>query len=143
MKLIAVGVLLVFASAVQAFDLEDYAVTYRQTRDAYLKAANAVPLARGPFDSGKDAYIHAVLTYIHSLYNRGDVLNSVYLPNDIAGNTATPANFHGDLLGLHHNNNLIDNCMPADDYLPYLDVFCNPENYIGDYADLLAATQQA
>ena len=30
------------------FDLEDYAGTYRETRDAYLKAANELKLATGP-----------------------------------------------------------------------------------------------
>ena len=29
------------------FDLEDYATTYRATRDAYLKAANELKLATG------------------------------------------------------------------------------------------------
>jgi len=31
------------------FDLEDYATTYRATRDAYVKAANELALAEGPF----------------------------------------------------------------------------------------------
>ena len=31
------------------FDLEDYATTYRATRDAYLKAANELKLATGPY----------------------------------------------------------------------------------------------
>ena len=30
------------------FDLEDYAGTYRETRNAYLKAANQLKLATGP-----------------------------------------------------------------------------------------------
>jgi hypothetical protein len=34
----------------QAFDLEDYATTYRATRDAYLKALNEAILAKSPFD---------------------------------------------------------------------------------------------
>jgi len=32
------------------FDLEDYATTYRATRDAYLKAANELKLATGPYN---------------------------------------------------------------------------------------------
>jgi hypothetical protein len=32
------------------FDLEDYATTYRATRDAYLKAANEFVLAKAPMD---------------------------------------------------------------------------------------------
>lgn len=32
------------------FDLEDYATTYRATRDAYLKAANEFALAKDPYD---------------------------------------------------------------------------------------------
>jgi len=42
------------------FDLEDYATTYRATRDAYLKAANELKLATGalwctrlPFGCGR------------------------------------------------------------------------------------------
>jgi hypothetical protein len=31
-----------------ALDLEDYATTYRATRDAYLKAGNERKLAQGP-----------------------------------------------------------------------------------------------
>jgi hypothetical protein len=31
------------------FDLEDYAGTYRETRNAYLKAANQLKLATGPY----------------------------------------------------------------------------------------------
>eukprot|EP00283_Hemiselmis_rufescens_P000205 CAMPEP_0173470274 /NCGR_PEP_ID=MMETSP1357-20121228/77789_1 /TAXON_ID=77926 /ORGANISM="Hemiselmis rufescens, Strain PCC563" /LENGTH=60 /DNA_ID=CAMNT_0014438543 /DNA_START=522 /DNA_END=704 /DNA_ORIENTATION=+ len=31
------------------FDLGEYATTYRATRDAYLKAANELKLATGPY----------------------------------------------------------------------------------------------
>ena len=34
-----------------AFDLEDYATTYRATSDAYLKASNELALAKGPMDA--------------------------------------------------------------------------------------------
>jgi hypothetical protein len=37
------------ASTAQAFDVEDYATTYRATRDAYWKAANELRLANGKF----------------------------------------------------------------------------------------------
>merc|ERR1711898_69458 len=39
------------------FDLEDYAGTYRETRDAYLKAANELKLATGPYKAARDAYV--------------------------------------------------------------------------------------
>ena len=35
------------------FDLEDYATTYRATRDAYLKAANELKLATGPYKAAR------------------------------------------------------------------------------------------
>jgi len=41
------------------FDLEDYAGTYRETRDAYLKAANELKLATGPYKAARDAYVAA------------------------------------------------------------------------------------
>ena len=45
------------------FDLEDYATTYRATRDAYLKAANELKLATGPYKAARDAYVAATATY--------------------------------------------------------------------------------
>ena len=50
------------------FDLEDYATTYRVTRDAYLKAANELKLATGPYKAARDAYVAATDTYTKSLY---------------------------------------------------------------------------
>jgi len=50
------------------FDLEDYATTYRATRDAYLKAANELKLATGPYKASRDAYVAATATYTKSLY---------------------------------------------------------------------------
>ena len=50
------------------FDLEDYAGTYRETRDAYLKAANELKLATGPYKAARDAYVAATATYTKSLY---------------------------------------------------------------------------
>ena len=44
------------------FDLEDYATTYRATRDAYLKAANELKLATGPYKAARDAYVAATAT---------------------------------------------------------------------------------
>jgi len=49
------------------FDLEDYATTYRATRDA-LKAANELKLATGPYKAVRDAYVAATATYTKSLY---------------------------------------------------------------------------
>ena len=45
------------------FDLEDYAGTYRETRNAYLKAANQLKLATGPYKAARDAYVAATATY--------------------------------------------------------------------------------
>ena len=45
------------------FDLEDYAGTYRETRNAYLKAANQLKLATGPYKDARDAYVAATATY--------------------------------------------------------------------------------
>lgn len=42
------------------FDLEDYATTYRATRDAATKALNELTLATGPYDAAKAAYAVAV-----------------------------------------------------------------------------------
>ena len=50
------------------FDLEDYAGTYRATRDAYLKAANELKLATGPYKAARDAYVAATATYTKGLY---------------------------------------------------------------------------
>jgi ABC-type transporter lipoprotein component MlaA len=48
--------------------LQDYATTYRATRDAYLKAANELKLATGPYKAARDAYVAATATYTKSLY---------------------------------------------------------------------------
>ena len=45
-----------------------YATTYRATRDAYLKAANELKLATGPYKAARDAYVAATATYTKSLY---------------------------------------------------------------------------
>jgi hypothetical protein len=44
------------------------ATTYRATRDAYLKAANELKLATGPYKAARDAYVAATATYTKSLY---------------------------------------------------------------------------
>ena len=59
-----------FIYTASAFDLEDYATTYRATRDAYLKAANELKLATGPYKAARDAYVAATATYTKSLYER-------------------------------------------------------------------------
>ncbi len=48
--------------------LQDYAGTYRETRNAYLKAANQLKLATGPYKAARDAYVAATATYTKSLY---------------------------------------------------------------------------
>ncbi len=45
-----------------------YATTYRANRDAYLKAANELKLATGPYKAARDAYVAATATYTKSLY---------------------------------------------------------------------------
>lgn len=49
--------ILTLSQAALAFDLEDYATTYRATRDAYLKAGNERKLAHGPWSSAAKAWI--------------------------------------------------------------------------------------
>ena len=51
----------------QAFDLEDYATTYRATRDAYLKALNELKLATSPYKSAQKSYYIAQKTYSSGL----------------------------------------------------------------------------
>jgi hypothetical protein len=68
--------LLGFVYSATAFDLEDYATTYRATRDAYLKAANELKLATGPYKAARDAYVAATATYTKSLYERRRLDNS-------------------------------------------------------------------
>ena len=45
------------AGSAHAFDLEDYATTYRATRDSYLKAGNEQRLAEGPWAASARAMI--------------------------------------------------------------------------------------
>ena len=70
MKTLIKMAMLGFLTFANAFDLEDYATTYRATRDAYLKAANELKLATGPYKAARDAYVAATATYTKSLYER-------------------------------------------------------------------------
>jgi hypothetical protein len=65
---LCIDVLLLVQMFALLFDLEDYATTYRATRDAYLKAANELKLATGPYKAARDAYVAATATYTKSLY---------------------------------------------------------------------------
>jgi hypothetical protein len=58
---------LTIAIGAHAFDIEDYATTYRATRDAYLKSANELKLATGPYVAARKAYVEASLKYLESL----------------------------------------------------------------------------
>lgn len=52
------------------FDLEDYAVVYRETRDAYIiKAANKLKLAThsSPRKAVRDAHVTATVTHTKSI----------------------------------------------------------------------------
>ena len=64
---------LAMALPAMAFDLEDYATTYRATRDAYLKAANELKLATGPYTAAHDAYVAANIKYNASLGSPDDI----------------------------------------------------------------------
>ena len=71
-----------FVYSASAFDLEDYATTYRATRDAYLKAANELKLATGPYKAARDAYVAATATYTKSLYERRRLMDTDNLSFD-------------------------------------------------------------
>lgn len=62
-----------------AFDLEDYATTYRATKDAYLKAANELQMASAPFNSARDSYRVAASQFIKELGNGKDALDKSML----------------------------------------------------------------
>ena len=47
--------------------LEEYATTYRATRDAYLKSLNELKLATGPYKAAQDSYVAANIKYNASL----------------------------------------------------------------------------
>ena len=71
--------MIITCSAAHAFDLEDYATTYRATRDAYQKAANEMQLATGPYKAARDAYRGATKEYTNSLGNGKDSLDESML----------------------------------------------------------------
>lgn len=74
-----IGLLVFYSFSAFAFDLEDYATTYRATRDAYDKAANEVKLASGPYKAARDAYKTATHNYIKELGNGKDELEKSVL----------------------------------------------------------------
>ena len=65
--------MLAFSAPVIAFDLEDYATTYRATRDAYVKSVNELKLATGPYRAAQEAYITANVKYNASLGSPDDI----------------------------------------------------------------------
>ena len=73
------GLCLIYSLSSFAFDLEDYATTYRNTRDAYLKAANELQLASGPYKSARNTYQQAAFGYIGSLGNGKEELDQSLL----------------------------------------------------------------
>jgi hypothetical protein len=73
------GLCLIYSLSSFAFDLEDYATTYRATRDAYLKAANELQLASGPYKSARNTYQQAAFGYIKSLGNGKEELDQSLL----------------------------------------------------------------
>ena len=73
------GLCLIYSLSSFAFDLAEYATTYRATRDAYLKAANEVQHAAGPFKSARDSYRQVATEYIQSLGNGKEELDQSLL----------------------------------------------------------------
>ena len=71
LKKINIKILVVLSLALSipalAFDIEDYATTYRASRDAYLKSLNELKLATGPYVAARDGYIAANVRYNASL----------------------------------------------------------------------------
>merc|ERR1712167_448769 len=61
------------------FDLEDYAGTYRETRDAYLKAANELKLATGPYKAARDS--KRVCAVSHTLLRACSPMNQSLHPS--------------------------------------------------------------
>ena len=50
------------------FGLGYHTSTYRVTRDTYLKVANELKLATGPYKDALEAYVAGTVTYTKSLY---------------------------------------------------------------------------
>ncbi len=73
-----------FSSAVQAFDLEDYATTYRSTRDAYLKSGNELRLAQGPFSAAAKAWIEVEMAEQLKAGNTAAVEHLIKLKSKVA-----------------------------------------------------------
>jgi hypothetical protein len=46
----------------------DYATPYEENRAAYLKDAEALKKATGPYKAARDAYVAATATFTKSLY---------------------------------------------------------------------------
>jgi ABC-type transporter lipoprotein component MlaA len=46
----------------------DYATPYEENRTAYLKDAEALKKATGPYKAARDAYVAATATFTKSLY---------------------------------------------------------------------------
>lgn len=50
------------------FDLQSYADVYESQRAAYMKAAEDLKLATGPYQAARDAYVAATATYTKEMY---------------------------------------------------------------------------
>ena len=77
-------VVMISGGVAQAFDLEDYATTYRATRDAYLKAANERKLAQGPFIASSTAWIDVEMIEQLKSGNNDAVEHLIKLKNQIS-----------------------------------------------------------
>ena len=58
----------------EKFGIEDYAGTFRETRNAYQQQANELEQATGPDPNkaARDAYVAATNEYTESLYKSGE-----------------------------------------------------------------------
>mmetsp|Transcript_11993 Transcript_11993/g.24688 ORF Transcript_11993/g.24688 Transcript_11993/m.24688 type:complete len:83 (+) Transcript_11993:29-277(+) len=50
------------------FALQDYADVYETERTTYMKAAEDLKLATGPYQAARDAYVAATATYTKEMY---------------------------------------------------------------------------
>ena len=67
MKCLYIVIAVTMTMGAHAFDLEDYATTYNQTRDAYNRAENELEASAAALIAAEMAYIDATKSYTSSL----------------------------------------------------------------------------
>merc|ERR1711959_602505 len=75
------------------FDLEDYATTYRATRDAYLKAANELKLATGPYKESRALNLIGGSWILDLTNEKGEY---VYLDGGLSGEAPVARQLEGE-----------------------------------------------